>query len=71
VHLTLQGAHHSCSLFLQGTLKIWRVEKKTLAVWPPEKYGHFFAGDCYLLLYNYKDAERAPRSIIYIWQVGA
>lgn len=31
-------------------LEIWRIENKKPVAWPAEKYGHFYAGDSYLIL---------------------
>ncbi|KAK5869326.1 hypothetical protein PBY51_024053 [Eleginops maclovinus] len=49
-----------------GTVKIWRVEGGDKVPVDPSKYGQFFGGDCYLVLYSYKDGRE--KHIIYIWQ---
>lgn len=47
---------------------MWRVENQELV--PVEKrwLGHFYGGDCYLVLYTYHVGPKVNR-IIYIWQV--
>jgi len=51
-----------------GTLQIWRVEDFKKADVPPEKYGQFYAGDSYVMLYTYKDNRGREAYIIYFWQ---
>lgn len=48
--------------------QVWRVENQELV--PVEKrwLGHFYGGDCYLVLYTYYVGPKVNR-IIYIWQV--
>ncbi|XP_048808688.1 villin-1 isoform X1 [Lagopus muta] len=50
-----------------GEAEVWRVENGELA--PVEKrwLGHFYGGDCYLVLYTYYVGSKVNR-IIYIWQ---
>ncbi|KAM9235128.1 villin-1 isoform 2-T2 [Leptosomus discolor] len=50
-----------------GEVEVWRVENGELA--PVEKrwLGHFYGGDCYLILYTYFVGPKVNR-IIYIWQ---
>ncbi|NWU95029.1 VILI protein, partial [Upupa epops] len=50
-----------------GEVEVWRVEKGELV--PVEKrwLGHFYGGDCYLILYTYSVGPKVNR-IIYIWQ---
>ncbi|KAL3046863.1 hypothetical protein OYC64_021144 [Pagothenia borchgrevinki] len=50
-----------------GTVKIWRVEGGDKIPVDPSKYGQFFGGDCYLVLYSYTDGAREKHNI-YIWQ---
>ncbi|XP_013879526.1 scinderin like a [Austrofundulus limnaeus] len=50
-----------------GKVQIWRVEGKDKAAVDPSSYGHFFGGDCYLVLYSYNDGGRT-KHIIYTWQ---
>ncbi|CAN0099992.1 unnamed protein product [Ascophyllum nodosum] len=50
-----------------GNLEIWRVEDFKLAPWPEEKYGQFYGGDCYVILYTYMVGNRESY-IIYFWQ---
>lgn len=56
----------STSLLLSH--QVWRVENQELV--PVEKrwLGHFYGGDCYLILYTYSVGPKVNR-IIYIWQV--
>lgn len=37
-----------------GSLKMWRIENMQKVQWPVEKYGHFYSGDSYILLYTYR-----------------
>ncbi|NXA46672.1 VILI protein, partial [Nothocercus julius] len=50
-----------------GEVEVWRVESQELV--PVEKrwLGHFYGGDCYLVLYTYHVGPKVNR-IIYIWQ---
>ncbi|KAK2525927.1 Vil1 [Columba guinea] len=50
-----------------GEVEVWRVENHELV--PVEKrwLGHFYGGDCYLVLYTYYVGPRVSR-IIYLWQ---
>eukprot|EP00928_Gymnodinium_smaydae_P081296 TRINITY_DN64845_c0_g1_i1.p1 TRINITY_DN64845_c0_g1~~TRINITY_DN64845_c0_g1_i1.p1 ORF type:complete len:903 (-),score=145.17 TRINITY_DN64845_c0_g1_i1:313-2766(-) len=53
-----------------GTLKIWHVVGEK-GKWdkveiPKEQHGQFFGGDCYVLLYSYKQGSRDAH-IIYYW----
>jgi len=47
-----------------GVKKIWRVEDMDLVELEESKHGFFFAGDSYVIQYNYGDGE----SILYFWQ---
>ncbi|XP_077969403.1 gelsolin-like isoform X1 [Styela clava] len=49
-----------------GKLEIWRVEDSLKPV-DKSKYGIFFSGDCYVMLYTYK-VGRKEEYIIYFWQ---
>ena len=53
----------------RGSVQIWRVEDYELVDWPKDRYGIFFQGDSYVVLYTYgrKDNERY---IIYFWLVS-
>eukprot|EP01024_Parvocaulis_polyphysoides_P040084 TRINITY_DN3640_c0_g4_i2.p1 TRINITY_DN3640_c0_g4~~TRINITY_DN3640_c0_g4_i2.p1 ORF type:complete len:918 (-),score=215.37 TRINITY_DN3640_c0_g4_i2:1688-4390(-) len=51
-----------------GTTKIWRVEDFEKVEWPEEKYGQFYSGDCFLVLYTYTNNANQERQIIYFWQ---
>ncbi|XP_009323118.1 PREDICTED: villin-1 [Pygoscelis adeliae] len=50
-----------------GEVEVWRVENQELV--PVEKrwLGHFYGGDCYLVLYTYFVGPKVNR-IIYLWQ---
>uniref|UniRef100_A0A672ZA09 Scinderin like b n=1 Tax=Sphaeramia orbicularis TaxID=375764 RepID=A0A672ZA09_9TELE len=49
-----------------GKVQIWRVEDDKVPV-DPSSYGHFYGGDCYLILYSYRLGGR-EQHIIYTWQ---
>ncbi|XP_029309285.1 scinderin like b isoform X2 [Cottoperca gobio] len=51
----------------KGQVKIWRVEGGEKVPVDPSSYGHFYGGDCYLILYSYSLGGR-ERHIIYTWQ---
>jgi len=40
--------------FGKAGLQIWRIEKFHVVAWPTEKYGSFFSGDSYIVLYTYE-----------------
>lgn len=50
-----------------GTLQVWRVEDFKKVEVHAEKYGHFYTGDSYILLYTYMQGSREAH-IIYFWQ---
>ncbi|KAK9538992.1 hypothetical protein VZT92_004128 [Zoarces viviparus] len=50
----------------KGKVQIWRVEGEKVPV-DPSSYGHFYGGDCYLILYSYRLSGR-EQHIIYTWQ---
>ncbi|KAI0081532.1 actin regulatory protein [Panus rudis PR-1116 ss-1] len=35
-------------------LQIWRIEKFKVVEWPKERYGYFYDGDAYIVLYTFK-----------------
>lgn len=49
--------------------QVWRIENLELVPVEPQRYGFFYGGDCYLVLYTY-EGHGTPRHILYIWQVG-
>ncbi|XP_028284351.1 scinderin like b [Parambassis ranga] len=51
----------------KGKVQIWRVESGDKVPVDPSSYGQFFGGDCYLILYSYKQGGR-EQHIIYTWQ---
>jgi len=38
--------------------QIWRVEKFKIVAWPKEKYGQFYNGDSYIILFTYKKEDK-------------
>ncbi|XP_020820118.2 LOW QUALITY PROTEIN: villin-like protein [Phascolarctos cinereus] len=50
-----------------GKVEVWRIEDLHKKPVDPKKYGQFYGGDCYLVLYTYQKSGRA-QFIIYIWQ---
>uniref|UniRef100_A0A4W3HIZ5 Scinderin n=1 Tax=Callorhinchus milii TaxID=7868 RepID=A0A4W3HIZ5_CALMI len=46
-----------------GKTEIWRVESNGRIPVDESTYGHFFGGDCYIILYTYRSGQ-----IIYTWQ---
>ncbi|XP_017286266.1 scinderin like b [Kryptolebias marmoratus] len=51
----------------KGKIQIWRVENGARVPVDPANYGHFYGGDCYLILYSYGHGGR-EQHIIYTWQ---
>lgn len=49
-----------------GKKEIWRVEDFDLKPVPSEKYGKFFSGDCYVILYTYSARGRQAQ-MLYYW----
>ncbi|XP_068940688.1 villin-like protein [Petaurus breviceps papuanus] len=47
--------------------QVWRIEDLHKKPVDPKKYGQFYGGDCYLVLYTYQKSGRA-QYIIYMWQ---
>ncbi|NXR74783.1 VILI protein, partial [Pycnonotus jocosus] len=50
-----------------GEAEVWRVENNELVPVEKKWLGHFYGGDCYLVLYTYYVGPKVNR-IIYIWQ---
>jgi len=50
-----------------GKIEIWRIEDFKKVEVAPEKYGQFYGGDSYILLYTYMVGPR-EEYIIYFWQ---
>jgi hypothetical protein len=50
-----------------GKLTIWRIEDFEKVEVPEEKYGQFYGGDSYIVLYTYMDRNRECH-MIYFWQ---
>ena len=51
----------------KGKIEIWRVEDMKQVPVDPKDYGHFYAGDSYVLLYSYKQGTK-DAWIVYFWQ---
>ncbi|XP_076846634.1 scinderin like a [Brachyhypopomus gauderio] len=50
-----------------GKVQVWRVEGGDKVPVDPSTHGHFYGGDCYLILYSYHQGSR-EHHIIYTWQ---
>ncbi|XP_064419960.1 villin-1 [Latimeria chalumnae] len=50
-----------------GEVEVWRIEKLEPVPVQKKWLGHFYGGDCYLILYSYKVNNRI-NYILYIWQ---
>ncbi|KTF80905.1 hypothetical protein cypCar_00012653 [Cyprinus carpio] len=50
-----------------GKVQIWRLEGGDKVPVDPSSYGQFYGGDCYLILYTYRQGSR-EQHIIYTWQ---
>ncbi|KAM3858213.1 scinderin [Diretmus argenteus] len=46
-----------------GDVQVWRVESSGRVPVDPKTHGQFYGGDCYIILYTYKNGQ-----IIYTWQ---
>lgn len=51
-----------------GRPQVWRIENLELVPVDSKWLGHFFGGDCYLLLYTYLIGEK-QHHLLYTWQV--
>ncbi|XP_007451478.1 PREDICTED: villin-1 [Lipotes vexillifer] len=50
-----------------GEVQVWRIEDLELVPVDSKWLGHFYGGDCYLLLYTYLIGEK-KHYLLYIWQ---
>jgi gelsolin len=51
--------------------EIWRIEKFQVVPWPKTKYGQFFSGDAYIVLYTYKIPDNDSfRYNVHFWLGG-
>ncbi|XP_045563719.1 villin-1 isoform X3 [Salmo salar] len=50
-----------------GEAEVWRLEDSELVPVGRKWLGHFYGGDCYLILYKYEVSNRS-HYILYIWQ---
>ncbi|MEQ2161148.1 hypothetical protein GOODEAATRI_006819, partial [Goodea atripinnis] len=63
---TTMAAQHGMVDDGKGKVQIWRVEGGDRVLVDPSTHGHFYGGDCYLILYSYKQGSR-EQHIIYTW----
>jgi hypothetical protein len=52
----------------QGSIKVWRMENMGKVEVLESKYGQFFSGDSFVILYSYADKRDRECFIIYFWQ---
>ncbi|XP_035993778.1 scinderin like b [Fundulus heteroclitus] len=64
---TTMAAQHGMVDDGKGKVQIWRVEGGDRVLVDPSTHGHFYGGDCYLILYSYRQGCR-EQHIIYTWQ---
>ncbi|XP_053142779.1 villin-1 isoform X2 [Hemicordylus capensis] len=50
-----------------GEVEVWRIENLELAPVESRWLGHFYSGDCYLILYKYQVYNKI-HYILYVWQ---
>ncbi|XP_043550284.1 villin-1 [Chiloscyllium plagiosum] len=50
-----------------GEVEVWMIENLELVPVPSHWFGHFYSGNCYLILYTYTINNRLHH-ILYIWQ---
>jgi gelsolin len=48
-------------------MKIWRIEKFQIKTWPVDKYGSFFMGDSYIILYTFTNDGTTLLHNAHIW----
>ena len=52
-----------------GTTKVWRIEDMDKVEVPEDKFGQFYSGDSYIVLYTYRPPGKSRDAyIIYFWQ---
>jgi gelsolin len=49
----------------QPGLLIWRIEDFQVVPWPQNKYGEFYNGDSYIVLYSYKVGKQGEEKLAY------
>lgn len=52
--------------FAKAGIEIWRIEKFHVVQWPKEKYGKFYSGDSYIILYTY-EVEQKKQYNVHFW----
>lgn len=53
-----EPAWHADGIGSAPGLYIWRIEQFEVVPWPKDKYGQFFDGDSFIVLYSYKIGEK-------------
>ncbi|KAJ8416681.1 hypothetical protein AAFF_G00325590 [Aldrovandia affinis] len=61
------AAQHRMADDGSGETEVWRIEDNELVPVDRKWLGHFYGGDCYLILYKYTVSNRL-HYILYIWQ---
>lgn len=52
-----------------GKLQVWRIENFEKVAWPEDKYGHFYGGYSFVVLYSYvPKGKTRDEHMIYFWQ---
>jgi hypothetical protein len=51
-----------------GKTTVWRVEKREKVEVKSSQIGHFYSGDSYVILYEYKEKAGKDAAFIYFWQ---
>lgn len=52
-----------------GILKVWKIKNNDVMELAKERYGNFYSGECYILLYSY-EVNSKLKYIIYYWLVS-
>lgn len=52
-----------------GVVEVWRIEDFELVTQEASKFGIFFGGDSYVILYTYKK-DRKEQYVVYYWLVS-
>lgn len=65
--ISLEAVYTSSNQVL-FVFQVWRIEDNELAPVERKWLGHFYGGDCYLILYKY-EVNNKLYYILYMWQV--